>query len=327
MSNLLTVSRLRTWRDCRRKHRLMYLDGFRPVAPGESLRFGTLIHVGLEGWWKADDGERAARALQAIEGRGYDEFEQMAANALLIGYDERWRDDDRYEVLGVEESFFAPLLNPETGAASRTWTLAGKLDGRLRDRVTGERLILEHKTTSDSLGDDADPYWTKLGMDAQVSHYYMGAESLGFPADGCLYDVLRKPQQQPLKATPVEKRKYKQNGELYARQRDRDETPAEYGERIRLDIEADPDKYFRRRPIARTHSDLIEYLGDAWAEGRMIREAELAGRAPRNPESCHRFGTCSFWGVCAHGIRPEEHPEAFERVENVHPELDLQEVA
>jgi hypothetical protein len=55
----------------------------------------------------------------------------------------------------------------------------------------------------------------------------------------------------------------------------------------------------------------------------MMREAELAGRAPRNPESCHRFGTCAFWDTCANGLRLEDHPEAFERLDDVHPELEL----
>ena len=244
----------------------------------------------------------------------------------MIGYDVRWSADDRYDVVGVEETFTVPLFNPESGAASRTWTLAGKLDGRLRDRETGAFLILEHKTTTESFASDADPYWLKLGMDAQVSHYYLGAESLGFAAEGCLYDVLLRPRQEPLKATPVEKRKYKKgNGALYANQRAEDETPEEYRQRVWEDIEANPDKYFRRRRVARTDSDISEYLGDVWAEGRMMREAELAGRAPRNPESCHRFGQCWAWDSCANGLNLADHPEAFERVDDVHPELDLQE--
>lgn len=128
MSNLLTVSRLKVWRDCRRKHRLMYLDGVRSATPGEALRFGSLIHTGLEGWWKSD-GDRLKDAIRAILGRGYDEYDQVAAEELLLGYHNRWGADERYEVLSVEESFFVSLVNPETGASSRTWSLAGKLDG------------------------------------------------------------------------------------------------------------------------------------------------------------------------------------------------------
>lgn len=327
MSNLLTVSRLRTWRDCRRKHRIEYIDGIRPMRKGDALRFGTLAHIALEHWWASTGAARLRDALQSIEGLGDDDFEQVSAEELIRGYDARWGADTRYEVLSVEDSFVVALLNPETGAASRTWSLAGKLDVVVLDTWTSQKLIVEHKTTSETLGDDSDPYWTKLGMDAQVSHYYMGADGLGHEVEGCLYDVLRKPQQRPLKATPEEKRKYKANGVLYANQRDRDETPEEFRVRVREDIESNPDKYFRRKDIARTDADLVEYLGDVWAEGRMMREAEIAGRAPRNPESCHRFGTCSYWDICAFGLNPDEHPSTYERVENVHPELDLQEAS
>lgn len=326
MSNLLTVSRLRTWRDCRRKHHLRYHEGWRTVSDPDAIRFGSLIHIGLEAWWEAEDGERAEEALRAIDGMGIDAYEQGAADVLLTAYDLQWSADmDRYEVIAVEESFFAPLLNPETGAASRTWSLAGKIDGVIRDRTLDQTLILEHKTTVERFADDADPYWIKLGMDSQVSHYYLGAESLGHAPEGCLYDVLLRPRLQPLKATPPEKRKYKANGELYARQRAEDETPDEYAARVAADIEANPAKYFARRTIARTDKDIVEYLGDVWAEGRMIREAQLAERAPRNPESCHRFGTCPFWDACAYGVDLAAHPESFERVDDVHPELELEE--
>ena len=325
MSNILTVSRLRAWRDCRRKHHLMYNEGWRPATTPEALRFGSLIHTGLEAWWGDDGTGRLIAAIEAVAGRGFDEFEQVAAEELLAGYDARWGGDERYEVLAVEETFFAPMLNPETGATSRTWVLSGKLDGVVRDRQTGATLILEHKTTTESIADDAEGYWTKLGMDSQVSHYYVGAESLGHRAEGCLYDVLLRPRLRPLKATPEEARKYTKDGRLYANRRAEDETPDEFRARVRADIEANPEKYLQRREIGRTDRDILEYLGDAWAEGRMMREAELAQRAPRNPESCHRFGRCAFWDACAYGLNPADHPDAFVRLDDVHPELQLQE--
>jgi hypothetical protein len=326
MSNLLTNSRLRTWRECRRLHRLKYVDGWRTVTQADVLRFGSLIHSGLEAWWKDDGSGRLAAALDAMRGKGGDPFEQVAAEELLAGYDARWSGDEaRYEVLAVEETFTAPLLNPDTGAASRTWILAGKLDGFVLDRHTGAKLLLEHKTTGENIADPADPYWAKLGMDSQVSHYYLGAEGLGHTAEGCLYDVLLRPRMKPLRATPEAARKYTKAGDLYANQRAEDEAPEDFRARVRADIEATPEKYFQRREIARTDNDIVEYLADVWAEGRMMREAEIAKRAPRNPEACHRFGTCSFWDVCAYGLDPASHPEMFEQVANVHPELHLQE--
>lgn len=327
MSNLLTVSRMRTWRECKQKHRLMYLEGWRSARAADPLRQGDVGHAGLEAWWRAADGERLDAAIDAMAGRGEDAYEQAALEELLAGYDYQWRDEmDRYEVLVVEGTFTAPLVNPATGAASRTWLLAGKKDVVVRDRESGMVVLVEHKLTSDSFAEDSDPYWIKLGMDAQVSHYYIGAETDGVSPAGCLYDVLRRPQLRPLKATPEESRKYTKFGELYKNQRAHDETPDEYRLRVRADISDRPNKYFARRTIARTERDLFEYVGDVWAESRIMREAELANVAPKSPEACHRFGTCTFWNVCAYGLNPEDHPELYVRVENVHPELDLQEV-
>ena len=328
MSNLLTNSRLRTWRDCKRRHRLLYLDGWRPRREDEAVSFGRLVHLGLEGWWKAAPEQRLYEAMLRISGRAHDLFQEAAVRELLRAYDERYASAmEGYEVLAVEATFTAPLLNPKTGAASRTFLLAGKVDGIVRERATGRVLLVEAKTTSEPIEDATTSYWRRLAMDGQVSHYYIGSESLGFSVEGCLYDVLLRPRLKPLKATPEASRKYTKDGRLYAAQREVDETPEEYAARLRADIAEAPAKYFQRREVPRTEDDLRDYLFDAWAEARAMREAELAARSPRNPEACHRFGQCAFWEVCANNLRPESAPDLYELVTNVHGELDLQGVS
>lgn len=64
---LLTTSRLESFRTCPRLHKHRYLDGYRPAVDADTLRFGSLLHRGLEAWWRAtDDGERLAAALDAV---------------------------------------------------------------------------------------------------------------------------------------------------------------------------------------------------------------------------------------------------------------------
>lgn len=325
MSNLLTISRLRTWRDCKRKHRLVYLDGWRPRREDESISFGRLVHEGLERWWTAPADQRLIAALARIRGRAQDLHQEAAVQELLRAYDRRWAlAMEAYEVLAVEATFTAPLINPETGAASRTFNLAGKVDAVVRERATGRVLLVEHKTTSEAIDDPTATYWRRLAMDGQVSHYFVGAESLGFQVEGCLYDVLLRPRMKPLKATPPESRKFTKDGRLYAAQRETDESPDEYAARLRADMDAAPEKYFQRREVPRTEDDLRDYLFDAWAEARTLRESELAGRAPRSPEACFRFGVCPFFEHCANGLRLEDAPDQFEQVGDVHPELGNQ---
>jgi hypothetical protein len=325
VSNLLTVSRLRTWRDCRRRHRLQYIDGWRTRREEENIRFGRLTHEGLEAWWAADPARRLDDVLAVPAWLGADPYQAAAVEELLRAYDTQYASGmDAFEVLAVEATFTAPLLNPETGAASRTFLLAGKVDAIVRERATGRVLLVEHKTTVEPIDDPTSTYWKRLAMDGQVSHYYIGAEALGYQVQGCIYDVLLRPRLKPLKATPPEKREYTKDGRLYARHREADETPQEYAARLRADMAAEPAKYLQRKPVPRTEDDLRDYLFDAWAEARTIREAELAGRAPRNPEACFRFGACRYWEHCANGQRLEDAPDLFERVADVHPELELE---
>ena len=51
-------------------------------------------------------------------------------------------------------------------------------------------------------------YWARLRMDGQVTAYYLGAEALGTPPVGCLYDVIARPMLRPADATPLESRRY-----------------------------------------------------------------------------------------------------------------------
>ena len=295
----------------------------RPVVENEALHVGTLVHKGLAAWWRACTGERRlALALAAVEGRARDPFAQVQVEELLRAYDARWGSDGAYEPILVEEPFTAPLINPETGAASRTWLLAGQVDVVVREVATGRVLLMEHKTTSDPIDHDATDYFLKLCMDGQISHYVLGAESLGHQVEACIYDVLKKPGQRPLKATPVESRKYTKDGRLYAAQRETDEQPEEYRLRIRESL-ADHATTLRRREVPRLERQIADYLGDVWQYAQQMRADELAARSTRNPEACDRFGRCPYWDVCATGMKPEEHPEEYVRLADVHPELEV----
>lgn len=311
---LLTHSRLRTYRECARKHDLMYRQMFRPVIEGDALHFGTLMHRGLEAFWGGGD------PYAAMSGEA-DPFEAVKAEELMRGYIGKYASvmGTQYEVLSVEAKFDAPLINPATMLPSRTWRLAGKQDVILKNVLTGRITVVEHKTTSESL-DDGD-YFARLQIDHQVSIYVVGAESLGYEVDDTLYDVIKKPGTRPFKATPVDVRKFTKDGRLYSAQHESDETPEEFRVRLREDIDTNPDKYFQQRLVARMNSQIEDFLFDAWQTGQEIRAGQLAGRAPRNPEACLRFGRCPFWDVCINGLAPAERPDLFRVLETPHPEL------
>lgn len=331
MSNILTVSRITSRQTCARKHKLEYLDGWRPAVEPEYFGVGRLFHVGMKAWWASatTGGDALFDGVAAVVGGTEDPFRAVVVEEMLRAYHDRWIGSvGDYELVANEDTFTLPLVNPETGASSRTWVLGGVVDKVVREKSTGRLLLIEHKTSSEAIEDPADPYWAKLAMDSQVSQYVLGAEALGFLVEGCLYDVAKKPGQRPLKATPIEDRKYTKGkpGEpsrLYANQRETDETPAEFRERVRAALTENRDRYFQRREVARLESQIVEHLYDVWSIGQQIRDDERLGRAPRNTRACHQFGVCAYWGICATGMKPEEHPEAFVLVDNVHPEMEV----
>lgn len=318
--SLLTNSRAKAARQCARLHSLKYIEGWRPVETAEELDFGTTIHKALETWWLAPSKEEHAlsAALDVLRDARMEVFSLCRAQAMIAGYHLRWSHADLHAV-AVEAKFEGPLINPLTRAESRTWRLAGKLDVVARDSA-GDLWLIEHKTSGENL-DSGGTYWRRLRMDSQVSIYFDGARMLGHDVRGCIYDVLGKPAQKPLKATPVEARKYTKEGKLYASQRESDETPDEYFGRVRDAMAEDPGAYFARIEVPRLESELDGARLDLWQQAVRMREDERLLRAPRNPDACFRGNKpCPFWEVCS-GAASLEDPSKFERVDNVNPEL------
>lgn len=330
----LTVSELRCLRSCAREHHYRYVQLRRPRETTGALRFGSLFHRALEAWWHAaaDSLDPDARLSAAIAALGpahdCDPFDRVRAEELLLGYTVRWADQE-LEVLAVEAEFLTALTNPATGAPSRTYDLGGCIDVLARCRPTSRVVIVEHKTTSEDVTPGSG-YWQRLQIDAQVSTYFVGARALGLEPEACLYDVIRKPSLRPAKATPVEARKYTREGRLYANQREHDETLDEYRERLRADIASRPEDYFARGEVVRLEEEERDAAFDAWHLARQMREAELAGRAPRNPDACVRYGrTCDYWPVCSRetGIDDERRYRTAERAHEELTELPKEEEA
>jgi len=321
---VVTTSELRANRACARRHRYAYVLRRRPRAVADVLRFGTLWHIGQEHWW-LESGSPAAKLEAAVTAmrvqEAYDPYALVMAEELMVAYTARWGDSD-LRALAVEVPFEAPLVNPETGAASRTFKVGGKIDV-IVENAHHETFVMEHKTTGADI-EEGSTYWKKVrALDGQVSTYDAGARTLGYDVKACIYDVVRKPGLRPLRATPVEARKYTAAGRLYANQRERDETPEEYRLRIREELHEKPERYFARGEIVRLEQDAREHAFDMWQQTRLMREAELSGFAPRNPDACAQFGTCPYFGVCS-GEASIDDETLFRTAPTAHEELETE---
>jgi hypothetical protein len=338
MSNIeiITKSRLADFATCQRLHDIKYNQLIRSVQPRELADWGTVFHAGLDAWWTAymEDSRPAtpllalpnaeAAMLTARVGLAVDDFAMAKALVMMIAYDARWAPTmAEWEVLGVEVEFIATI------PGRRRLRVAGKLDKLLRKRATNRVWFVEHKTTGVDLS-EGSTYWQRLKMDPQVSIYYRGVAALGHDdLDGCLYDVVDRPKTKPLKATPIDKRKYTKPtkkdpvSRLYANQREIDETVEEYRDRLGAQIAAAPDAFFARAEVVRLESELQASDQDIEEVALQIRQGSLTGVAPRNPGACFLYNRpCEMLDACS-GAASLDDPSKFKKMETAHPELSI----
>ena len=314
MTQRFTHSRSACCRACPRRHYLRYELGLSPVVDGYALRVGSGFHSVME---DQDKGIDPAIKLDELVDNPYD---LAIIAAMADGHNRRW-ELEPLEVVATELEFDLPLINPDTGKATPVWTIAGKIDRIIR-LPNGQLALVDYKTTSLDFSPGSE-YWTKLQMDYQPSIYLNAARTLGYAISRILYDVTVRPSLRPLKATPEEKRKYKKTGELYANQRDVDESPEEYAVRVATWLEDHKDTAYARIEIARLDQDLQDSQREIWMQQLTIRAMQRGGPGAwyRNPDACFLPYHCSFLPICQNRDLETRTPDGFVRRENVHPEL------
>lgn len=342
--NILTNTRIASFKACRERHRLRYECGITKDRESTSLRFGSMVHKALEALANHESIETTCEIIHDNYSRCpeyIDEFdwaiEREEVIRLVCGYHWRW-EHDNIEYVAAEHEFDVAVINPKTGAASRTWRRSGKIDSVIRRG--GPLLLKETKTTSESLDADSD-YWPRLAIDSQIIGYVEAARDIyGWPISGVLYDVIRKPSISPslvperddfgLKIVldangnrvTLSNGKPRQLGDkekgwtLQCRR----ETPQEYGDRLTSDIGERPEFYYARRVIGITDHQIEKYRRELWDVAKDMREGEVY----TNTAACKEPWPCEFQAICFNNIdvTPDGPvPEGFKRLGDVHPEL------
>lgn len=329
---IITKSRLAVFGQCQRLHDLQYVRGYRPAVESESMAWGSLLHAGLEAWWRAHqrgeallaltEAEAAMAAYRAAHATAIDDAAYARAEVLIVAYDARWSPSmAEYEVLGVEIEFVAMI------PGRKRLRVAGKLDVLVRKRADGSLWYVEHKTSGADLS-EGSTYWQRLRMDPQISIYFGGCRVLGHEPAGCIYDVLVRPDQRPLKATPVAMRKYTkptktEPSRLYSNQRESDETIDEFRARVAEAVAKNPEAYFARAEVVRLESEIEESQRDVEELALQIRSGSQTGTSPRNPNACFLYGrTCAFLSACD-GTASLDDESRFRKADRAHEELTV----
>lgn len=344
---LMTFSRQDSFKSCRRKHWWSYEQGIRPINSARALRMGSAWHKALE--LLAAGKYQAAidfiRSSYAELPNGYDElgwvYECETLTTLLACYAWRW-ENAPFKYVAKEQAFELPLVNPETGRASTNWRWAGKIDGivQLDD---GRLAVVEHKLLGEDMGPDA-VLWRRLRVDHQISLYVAAARQLGYDVSTVLYDAARKPGIAPT-AVPLTdeagvkivhdrngNRVRNANGKTWRQTASTEDgyvlqtramRPEEWTAKLSNDVAVRHEHYFQRVEIARLDDEIEEAIAELWDIQKTMRDAQIHDRHFRtvNKQTCQ---FCQLFDPCTSKFDPTTGavPVGFERVADVHPELE-----
>ena len=299
---LTTYTFWNTYRNCPRACAWRYLHELVPQGRSTNLRFGSLIHRCLEHWHiQRDIGAVQEIIDQACAQRAqYPDVQQAwhLASAMMLGYAMRYR-EETFTITDVERIFSGPIINPASGKPSRTFLLAGKIDGLVE--VDGEVFLLEHKTTGCLDGE----YLEKLWMDFQLLLYAYALERYdGIRVAGAIYNILVKAKlRQGQGETALE---FQQRAaELAAKNktgkttatRKLPEADADFQARLRAKY-ADPDM-FHREVLYFSRDQLAEVEAELWQLTQQFLEARKQRWFLRNTAYCFHYGApCASYPLC-----------------------------
>ena len=196
-------TQLSSYKDCPRKFQLRHVMNWRPAGTGTPLVFGSSWHAGQDALWK-NAKEFSKQDLRHLAMLGFmskweeeglptslslEQVEQLGARTppvaeeMYLNYiEQRWQILQGCELIAIEQPFAVPLPNiPDV------WYV-GRLDKVIN--YNGQRLIIEHKTTSEYKIDGGfrSLYLDSWDSDSQVKGYEFGG-SLYFQTDQVWIDA------------------------------------------------------------------------------------------------------------------------------------------
>lgn len=313
-----TYSMWSQFRNCRKAAELRYLQHLVPLERDRNLHFGSLIHECLQAWHqRRDSAEVLALIDRLCPSRLQDETQRRdwhLATAMMKGYTSRYPTEE-FEIVALEKTFEGPIVNPATGAASRSFVLAGKVDGIVR--INGEYFILEHKTAGQL---DAD-YLEKLWTDFQITIYaHYIEQTMGIPITGILYNVLVKAKLQQGKGE-TEEEFHARRAELLAKsktgkttaKRKLPESDDEFQQRL-AEKYADPEMFHREMLyLSRDRFDVLR--AELWELTQAFLEARRRGIFYQNTSFCfHHHRPCAYFPLCRSNGNPNVIENFYQRV-------------
>lgn len=270
---LLTNSAIGQFKNCRRAFYYRRVKELALRYESISRGVGSAVHKGLE----TGSVEEALHLFDDTFPSDQEEANRLEVNraivqAMLEGYFDLYGagwDGDFYP----EKQFELPIINPDTGATSRSFRLAGKVDGLLHK--DGRWWLVEYKTA----GMVDKNYIDHLMLDQQLTTYIYGLQRQeGVKISGIIYRMLRKPS---------------------IRQR-KNETVGQFTDRLSQDYKDRPEFYFYEEQLYRTQEDLDEFERELWSITQDLLKCRREGLWYRNTSRCRDWGSCDYLPLCSY---------------------------
>ena len=313
-----TYSMWSLFRNCRKAVELRYLQQLVPLERDRNLHFGSIIHECLQAWHQRRDLDEVLTLIDRLcPERLRDENQRRdwhLAAAMMKAYARRYDSDD-FEIIALEKKFEGPIINPATGAASRSFVLAGKVDGIVR--IGADYFILEHKTAGQLDGDYLEKLWT----DFQITIYaYYIEQTVGIPITGILYNVLVKAKLQQGKGETEEEYQARR-AELLAKsktgkttaKRKLPESDDEFQLRL-AEKYADPEMFHREMLyLSRDRFDVLR--SELWELTQAFLDARRRGVFYQNTAFCFNYQRpCAYFPLCRSNANPNVIENFYQRV-------------
>ena len=343
-NNIITASRMVCIQKCLRQHYWQYEIGLRKTDSALALRLGSAWARAMEARWAGATYQQAL-GCSIPEGIELDDYQCETVAALLAGYYDFWGKRENCGKIQPEYQFHTQI----DGADG--WESKGMLDGigKLKD---GSGVIIENKTTSDSIDPDSD-YWIRLHFNVQILQYITEAIKLGFDIQSLYYDVVHKPTIKPKMVDVLDKNEKKivldRNGKrvLFEAGKNKGqprqtsdkakgylvkshiETLGEFSDRLWKDTVERPQFYFTRRQVPILDDVLETFKIHRLNIIKLIEHLRAQEQFEFDPEPWMRFVAsdtckyCVYKSFCLQNttINTNNPPEGFE-IKSFNPELE-----
>lgn len=330
----VSVTELATFRECRRAWYLEYVRELAPRTPIQALWFGTLIHTGLEGYYR--EGRSLQHALIDFDAayqeslpkleEGFGLTWESAAQEFLDAYQlgrEMLTNYAEYEpmsgaewtVTSLEDRVAVPIKSANGRSALKG---SPKLKGRMDMVVTTPEglVIVDHKTAS---GPGSVASGRILEQDDQLTGYaYIFWRLTGDLPRYLVYDVLlKKPIKEPRVnkdgKLSVDKAQGTSYNKYLAKINEMGLNPAHYEEMLQFLLQQGWKPWFIREGTSRNMEQILNYQYNLYLQYAEMREVAKDSRKAYPSPSLLKCQRCQFQSVC---IAMDDGTDAESIIEN-----------